>query len=634
METSRHLDAGPARLLLLMLLALLLGLCRPGAAMAQEAAWPGRVGRVVEVQGSVRLLDRTENEWIEAAVNRPLTTGDRLASAPGARAEWRIGSTTLRLDGDTELELQRLDDQAIVLLLHSGSLALKVASQEVLGQIEVLTPEGRLRPLQTGHYRIDRRGEATEATSWRGELQFEGRDSRLQIAAGRRAELWLQGPGQATHYRWSEVERDGFADWVAYDDQQAERSVSQQYVSPEMTGWEDLDRHGQWQTHPEYGGVWIPTRVAADWAPYRSGHWAWIAPWGWTWVDQARWGFAPFHYGRWVYWNHRWCWTPGPRVHRPMYAPALVGWIGGPHLHTGVRVGGPPVAWVPLGPHDHYRPHPGWRDQGGWGRRDDRRDGRRDDRRDERHGPGYGNQHVPGAVTVVTNDTFRQRRPIVPVPAAARQVGTTLIGTEAPPAPVVPQPGRVRPPMPWRDDAAAERRGGGAATATTPAPAPMVPVAPMVRPDVPPPRRAGRDGEQAGRPEGSTRDLNPRDAHPRDGEGTRSRQDPDRVGRPDAGWTARPDGEHRGSRHEPERRGPEPGRLAQPPVPAVPVQQPQPQRPPHAAPTVPTAAPPAAAPAPAPRTPPPPPPARENKERENEGKPRAGEPPGRRQNSQ
>jgi hypothetical protein len=25
-----------------------------------------------------------------------------------------------------------------------------------------------------------------------------------------------------------------------------------------------------------------------------------MSPWGWTWVDNAPWGFAPFHYGRWV----------------------------------------------------------------------------------------------------------------------------------------------------------------------------------------------------------------------------------------------------------------------------------------------------------------------------------------------
>jgi hypothetical protein len=44
---------------------------------------------------------------------------------------------------------------------------------------------------------------------------------------------------------------------------------------------------------------------------------------------------------------------------RPVYAPALVAWVGGAHWGVGVAVGGPPavgVAWFPLGPRDVYCP--------------------------------------------------------------------------------------------------------------------------------------------------------------------------------------------------------------------------------------------------------------------------------------
>ena len=95
-----------------------------------------------------------------------------------------------------------------------------------------------------------------------------------------------------------------------------------------MTGAEDLDRYGHWESHPEYGPIWTPPPWCPGWAPYRYGHWAWIGPWGWTWVDDAPWGFAPFHYGRWVMVGGRWCWAPGRYVARPVYAPALVAWIG------------------------------------------------------------------------------------------------------------------------------------------------------------------------------------------------------------------------------------------------------------------------------------------------------------------
>ena len=69
-----------------------------------------------------------------------------------------------------------------------------------------------------------------------------------------------------------------------------------------------------------------------------------MRPWGWTWVDYAPWGFAPFHYGRWVYIGGSWCWAPGHRVARPVYSPAMVAWIGG----TGYGKGPwPYLGWVP-----------------------------------------------------------------------------------------------------------------------------------------------------------------------------------------------------------------------------------------------------------------------------------------------
>ena len=102
-------------------------------------------------------------------------------------------------------------------------------------------------------------------------------------------------------------------------------------------------------------------RVAAGWAPYHDGHWAWIAPWGWTWVDDAPWGFAPYHYGRWASFGGRWGWIPGPYGVTPIYAPALVAWIGGGRGGSGFSLSfsigtAPAVGWFPLGPREPYFP--------------------------------------------------------------------------------------------------------------------------------------------------------------------------------------------------------------------------------------------------------------------------------------
>jgi hypothetical protein len=195
---------------------------------------------------------------------------------------------------------------------------------------------------------------------------------------------------------------DEFDDWTLERDRREERlanSRTSEYVSPDVTGYEDLEEHGTWSSEPEYGYVWTPRYVAVDWSPYRYGRWVWVSPWGWTWIDDAPWGYAPFHYGRWVHVRHRWCWVPGPRHHRAVYAPALVGWYGGHGLH---------VSWFPLGPHEVYVP---------WHRHSrryvDRVNGPYVDRRriadviENRVRDRYRNSETPNGVTSVSRDSFR-----------------------------------------------------------------------------------------------------------------------------------------------------------------------------------------------------------------------------------
>jgi hypothetical protein len=401
-----------------------------GPARAQDDP-PGRVGRLADLQGAVSWFDAEQGLWLNAERNRPLTSGDRLSTAPQGRAELRVGSTVLRLAGGSELELLRLDDQRISVQLHSGSLALRVRSREVASEIDIVTQEARLMPLRSGHYRVDRIDDSTQASTWRGDLRVDD-GGGLVIAAGQRAELWREGPARSLRFAWNSPPSDYFANWVVQADARDERSVSSRYVSPEMTGAEELDRNGRWDRHPEYGAVWFPLEVRVGWAPYRFGRWSWVGPWGWTWVDEAAWGFAPFHYGRWISVSGRWGWVPGAYVARPVFAPALVAWVGGSHGGVSVSIGGPTVGWLPLAPREVYVPH--YRHTPVYGDRINARPPQRghDERGGARPGlPGgaqgpqvpavpqvpvgpvmYGNQGVPGAVTVVPRDVLLQRQPV------------------------------------------------------------------------------------------------------------------------------------------------------------------------------------------------------------------------------
>lgn len=322
----------------------------------QPADWPARVGRVAELQGMVWYYDREEGTWVQAQPNLPLTSGDRLSVEPGARALLRIGATSLRLGAATDLTLRRIDDQLMAIDLDGGSLAITVPGGDLRARMEVNTADGRFVPQSAGLYRIDRRGSASEGSALRGQLMFDSSDSQLPIGAGQHAQFWQQGMPPSTHYRTLPMDRDEFAGWVQRAEVDASRSQTARYVSPEMTGWEDLDRYGSWASSPEYGNVWIPANVTDNWAPYQDGRWVWAQPWGWTWVDAAPWGFAPFHYGRWVRWGLRWVWTPGEREHHPRFAPALVSWTPPPQREWRDHRPPPPSRWVPLLPHEVYRP--------------------------------------------------------------------------------------------------------------------------------------------------------------------------------------------------------------------------------------------------------------------------------------
>ncbi|HET9645354.1 MAG TPA: DUF6600 domain-containing protein [Burkholderiaceae bacterium] len=453
------------------------------------AAWadpPGRVGRIADLQGTVWIYDAEQGEWIGAQRNRPLTSGDRLAAEGDARAELHIGSITVRMGVGADLQFLQLDDQSVRLHLENGGIAARLRTPGTAGEFVVETAEGRFTPAGAGHFRIDRDRdeEVSAATSWEGAMRFESNDSELAIPQGQRAEFWKEAG--VTHYDWASSPQDALADWAISSDRQESQTMSAtRYVSPEMTGWEDLDRYGQWDQHAEYGSVWIPAQVAPGWAPYRYGQWAWMSPWGWTWVDDAPWGFAPFHYGRWFWWRERWCWTPGSYVTRPAYAPALVGWVGGPQISVGVTIGSRPhaplVGWVPLGPREVYHPpysiSPGhWRainPHAPWQTR-------------PRQEPAmFVNRGMPGGVTVVPVDVIRQRRPIgravVPFdPRDARQLAPqagaapeppAFAGRRFPPSGIAGGPSPVAPAVSRSEPGGGSWRrhgGGGAPQVTTP----------------------------------------------------------------------------------------------------------------------------------------------------------------------
>jgi hypothetical protein len=241
--------------------------------------------------------------------------------------------------------------------LGQGSIEVSVYELPESNTVEIDTPNGALTLLGAGSYRVDSDpNNGTMVTVMRGSLQISGGDLSQTLNAGQAAQLTGTNPIQVN--RVGPPSQDDFDAWCSSRDRKIESAQSHQYVNPYIPGAADLDDYGQWTTASEYGPVWYPAGVPAGWVPYRYGHWAWVEPWGWTWVEDEPWGFCPFHYGRWAFVGARWGWVPGPVAVVPVYSPALVAFVGGGGFSVGVGFGGGVgvAAWFPLGPSDPFIP--------------------------------------------------------------------------------------------------------------------------------------------------------------------------------------------------------------------------------------------------------------------------------------
>ncbi|MGA2382657.1 MAG: DUF6600 domain-containing protein [Gemmatimonadales bacterium] len=327
-----------------------------GAVLAQQptpaAAGdpPARVARVSYILGTVSLQPSGDTGWSLATVNYPMTTGDRIYTDNGARSELQIGLVAARVAEGTDLTVTNLTDQLVQLGLTQGMLEVSIYRLDPGDSVEVDTPRGALALLAPGNYRIDNPpgDEATVVAVGHGSLQWTAGGVAQVVQEGQAIRVTGINPIQVASIPLPSS--DAFDQWSAGRDRSISASPSAQYVSRDVPGYEDLDANGSWSVEADYGPVWYPTAVPAGWVPYRIGHWVWIEPWGWTWVEHESWGYAPFHYGRWVNVGARWGWIPGPVNVRPYYAPALVVFLGGSSFQVGVQ------AWFPLGPSEPYYP--------------------------------------------------------------------------------------------------------------------------------------------------------------------------------------------------------------------------------------------------------------------------------------
>lgn len=330
----------------------------PGLLAPQIPDPPAQAIRISYLQDGVSFRAAGSETWSRAELNRPMVTGDALWADVAARAELHVASVALRMDARTSLEILRFDDRTVQAKVTEGVVVVRVRRLEPDDVIEIDTPNAAVTLLEPGEYRLDVSPgmDTTFVTVRTGSAEVSGSHIDFMLHPGQRANV--AGPDAVEYGIAAEMERDAFDEFCRMRDAREDRTESAQHAPGAMNGLYDLDDAGSWREDSELGALWTPRGLPAGWSPYRFGHWAWIEPWGWTWIDQAPWGFAPLHYGRWVFQNGAWSWSPGPREARPVYAPALVVFAagGGAGFRYLFWIGGAGVAWLPLGPGERYGP--------------------------------------------------------------------------------------------------------------------------------------------------------------------------------------------------------------------------------------------------------------------------------------
>ena len=318
---------------------------------------PARVGRVAVAQGTVSFHDAQDANWSPATVNDALTTGDSLWTEPNARSEVSVAGTRVRLDQSTQMDMLQVDDSTTRMQLDQGRLDIKTFTMDTSQPYEVVTPRGTIKLEAQGDYYVES-GSTEDPTRLgvrSGAAQITGLNGQvLAVRAGEVGEI--TGDAQSPQLHTVQSAPPPMPQYWAERDQQVSYAAPQ-YISADVVGYEDMQAYGGWSNDPDYGQVWSPNTVPDGWQPYSTGSWAYSQPYGWTWVDEQPWGFAPYHYGRWANRNNRWFWVPPEHGQHAVYAPALVAFIGGAELGLAIgNAGTAPVGWFPLGPREAYVP--------------------------------------------------------------------------------------------------------------------------------------------------------------------------------------------------------------------------------------------------------------------------------------
>ena len=354
--------------------------------------------RLSLIQGDVAIQTKdTGNEWGAAAINMPLIPGTKIWDPEKGRSEIQFfDGSYLRASEDTEVDITNLsmggDGDVIQVGVPQGRSYIRYAGSDPQNSVfQVDTPITSIMSYGPSKFQVDVYNDgSTEVSVLRGSVYVQGQNGKTQVNAESMLSMDSNQNAELSALR----PEDTWINWnLSRDSVLARAGDSRRYLPGSLNVYSnDFDAHGRWVNTTDYGYVWTPIGVVADWAPYRAGRWCWIGG-DYVWVSYEPWGWAPYHYGRWAFIrNTGWCWVPPPAT-AAYWGPGFVAWIETPNY----------VSWVPLAPRETYY---GYGYYGPWSV-----DVRKVNINTINITEVYINAQVVNAVTVVGRQTFLTGRP-------------------------------------------------------------------------------------------------------------------------------------------------------------------------------------------------------------------------------
>jgi hypothetical protein len=278
------------------------------------------------VEGKAFVQRASDLGYEEAALNMPISEGDRIGTSDG-RLEVHFGKGNyIRLDNDSKVDILNLpkkDDDVARIRIWSGNVFLVVGVLKKEKAIELHTADSSFYVLDRGVYRVDvRENRDTEIQVYQGLIEAAGEEGSTLLKASQRLEI-SEGRFAAKPSSFIAVANDSFDKFNESRNAVTGRTYAKGRLPEELSDFEsDLDENGEWTYLAPYGNVWMPNGVDEDWRPYYNGRWTWLPLSGWTWWPYEPWGWSTFHYGRW-HWgvDMGWYWIP-----MSMWGPAWVDW--------------------------------------------------------------------------------------------------------------------------------------------------------------------------------------------------------------------------------------------------------------------------------------------------------------------